>query len=64
MALGTVAGQFKMPGSLLQENFVDKTCTDKAFEGAINRDLVRPSRGKVRSNLVRCLRFADAEQNA
>ncbi len=64
LAFGAVTAKFKMPGSPLQESFMDKACGQEAFESAINRDLVWPSGGKVRSNLVRCLRFADAKQNA
>jgi hypothetical protein len=64
LAFGAVTAKFKMPGSPLQESFMDKACGQEAFESAINRDFVQPSRSKLRSNLACRLRFAGTEQNA
>ena len=37
---GAIVGQFEVPASFLQEDLVDKACVKKAFEGAINGNLV------------------------
>ena len=37
LVFGTPVTDFEVPGSVLQESFVDKAGGNKTFEGAINR---------------------------
>jgi len=55
LTLGTIVGQFKMPASFLQENFMDNACVHKAFEGAVNSDSIWAGRGKTDGYFVGCL---------
>jgi len=63
LVFGTPVTEFEVPGSVLQESFVDKADGNKTFEGAINRDFVCRGRGKLCSNLLGCLRFASLQQD-
>jgi len=40
LVFSAIMAEFKIPASFLQENLVDKTCAEEAFEGAINCNLV------------------------
>lgn len=40
LALGAVVSEFKMPGFLLDECFVDEACLEKTLECAIDGNLV------------------------
>lgn len=63
LVLGAIVCQFEMPGPFLQKCLMDNAGSQKAFECAINRDLIRTGSGKLRGNLVCRLWFVSAEQN-
>ncbi|GAG23973.1 unnamed protein product, partial [marine sediment metagenome] len=47
LPFGAVMGQFKMPGSFLQEGSMNNTCSHEAFKGAVDYYLIRSRRGQA-----------------